>query len=381
MILMTLILVEALAATPELPTTMEAIPNLEGAATVAGAASPRTSTPDLRQAFAMSERLSTMKAAPVMRGAKEVKVFKEVAPSVLFLHLLDNDYKSMGIGSGTVVDYKGRILTNWHVVEGAEYANAYFKPPLGEAPSTSYAVKILHRDKKKDLALLEFHDLPSKLKPARLAETDAVEIGQDVHAIGHPKGEFWTFTTGTVSNYIKHSNPSSQHDATVIMTAATLNGGNSGGPLLNDSGTVIGVNSYVHRDAEGMNYAVSAEEVRAFIEQASSIKAKPQPEILSRQEGMVSYDSNSDGTADAWHIDDDGDGHHEWLYMDTDYDGKPDKKYLDSDGNNTPEIIGFDRDKNGKIDSYTFDRDQDGTPEARAFDDNEDGEIDRVERI
>ena len=381
MMLMTLLLTEALAGTPDLPTTIEARPGLEGAARIEDAGASTPAPINMNQALNMAERLSSMKAAPVMRGAKEVKVFKEVAPSVVFLEVLDKEYKPMGRGSGTIMDRKGRILTNWHVVEGAEYANAYLKPPLGEAPSTSYAVKILKRNKKKDLALLEFHDLPAELKPASLAKTDTVEIGQDVHAIGHPKGEFWTFTTGTVSNYIKHSNPSSQHDATVIMTAATLNGGNSGGPLLNDSGTVIGVNSYVHRDAEGMNYAVSAEEVRAFIAQTDSTEAEAKFDLLYDQEGVRGFDSNGDGKADAWFADADGDGHHEWLTVDKDYDGKVDSAFCDRDNNNKDEIVGMDTNKNGKIDTWAFDRNQDGTIESYGYDDNEDGEIDRVERI
>ena len=379
MLITTMFIGQSLAATPSLPTTMEAIPNHDGATKIQ---SDKTSheVSNLTHAFAMTNRLGSLKAEPVMRGAKEVQLFKELAPSVVLLEVLDKDGKGIGVGSGTIVDLKGRILTNWHVIEGGVYVNAYLKPPLGEAPSKSFSVKVLKKDKKKDLALMEFYDKPAGVHPARLANTDVIEIGQDVHAIGHPKGEFWTFTSGTVSNYIKASNPVSTHQATVIMTAAALNSGNSGGPLLNDEGVVIGVNTYVLRDSQAMNYAVSAEEVRTFLARKDE-EETPKPVLLASGDGVNSFDSNADGKADFWFIDADGDGYHEWMEVDEDFDGKVDRRYLDKDDDSIPEAIGYDTNENGKIDSWAIDMDEDGNVESHAFDDNEDGEIDRVERV
>src|SRR5262249_16996406 len=106
-----------------------------------------------------------------------------------------------------------------------------------------------------------------------LGDIGEVEVGQDVHAIGHPEGEVWTYTTGIISKvrprYQWTGADKVSHQSTVIQTQTALNPGNSGGPLLNDPPEVIGINSF-RGEGEGLNYAVAVDVVKSFLQQAKS---------------------------------------------------------------------------------------------------------------
>ena len=120
-----------------------------------------------------------------------------------------------------------------------------------------------------DLALIEVTEIPSRREAAGDRRTSsAVQVGSDVHAIGHPTGESWTYTRGIVSqirrDYEWRAERQIVHKATVIQTQTPINPGNSGGPLLDDNLEVIGINSF-DGEGEGLNFAVSAEDVKAFL--------------------------------------------------------------------------------------------------------------------
>src|SRR5262245_7455593 len=182
-----------------------------------------------------------------LRGPRNVEIFRNAAPAVVLV--VTND----GIGSGSLLD-SGTILTNWHVVGGNRQVNVIFKPtdPLGKLSSQDMvAANVIKVDRTRDLAMLQPKALPSRLiKPIKVAPGDNLEVGADVHAIGHPTGQAWTYTTGIVSqirpDYEWSGGPKDvNHRATVIQTQTPINPGNSGGPLLEDSGMLVGVNSFV----------------------------------------------------------------------------------------------------------------------------------------
>lgn len=130
--------------------------------------------------------------------------------------------------------------------------------------------KVIKIDPVRDLALLEPVRLPSRpIKPIKIAAQDTIKIGDDVHAIGHPLGEAWTYTGGYVSairpNYEWSGGSNVKHSATVIQTQTPINPGNSGGPLLSNDGALIGINAFHTKDAQGLNFAVSAKDVREFL--------------------------------------------------------------------------------------------------------------------
>src|SRR5690606_14286963 len=124
--------------------------------------------------------------------------------------------------------------------------------------------KVVKRDGVADLALLQVADVPAGVKPLAVGSAASVQVGADVHAIGHPTGEAWTYTRGVVSQVRKDYAWMDEHKATVIQTQTPINPGNSGGPLINDDLEIIGVNSF-KADGEGLNFAVSADDVKAFL--------------------------------------------------------------------------------------------------------------------
>jgi S1-C subfamily serine protease len=201
------------------------------------------------------------------RGARNIAIFRDAAPAVVLVVTDD------GIGSGSLLD-NGTILTNWHVVDGNRQVNVIFKPtdPLGKLSSQDMmAANVVKVDRTRDLALLQPRSLPARaIKPIRVASGDNLEVGADVHAIGHPTGEAWTYTTGIVSqirpDYEWSGGPKDpKHRATVIQTQTPINPGNSGGPLLEDTGMLVGVNSFSVKDAQGINFAIAAKDIRSFL--------------------------------------------------------------------------------------------------------------------
>jgi S1-C subfamily serine protease len=223
--------------------------------------------------------LETIPATPNMektRGAKNIEVYKKAVAATV---LIETD---RGLGSGSVIGTRGEVLTNWHVIEGASRITVYFKPEEGgqarkDLAFTATPIKV---DQVADLALLQIQAPPPGLHPLELGNLKELEVGQDVHAIGHPKGQAWTYTTGTISQIrpdYQWRDATLLHQGTVIQTQTPINPGNSGGPLLNDQAELIGVNSFIAAEAEGLNYAVAVDTVRAFLQKAASPPAPPVP--------------------------------------------------------------------------------------------------------
>ena len=149
-------------------------------------------------------------------------------------------------GSGFVYDTNGHVITNQHVVEGAETVSVEF------ANGKSYTARVVGGDPSTDIAVIDVDAPASELKPLELADSSAVEVGDGVIAIGSPYGLEQTVTTGIVSalhRQITSPNRFAIDDA--IQTDAAINHGNSGGPLLDLEGEVIGVNSQIESESGG----------------------------------------------------------------------------------------------------------------------------------
>jgi S1-C subfamily serine protease len=193
------------------------------------------------------------------RNARDIAVFRDIAPAVVLIVAGD------GLGSGSLLD-NHMVLTNWHVVRGYRQVNVVFKPEdPNRLPSNGdmVAAQVIKSDPVRDLALLQPKALPSRaIKPIKISTQDNIEVGTDVHAIGHPTGQFWTYTTGIVSQLRPDYEWSGgdkdiKHHATVIS--------HQGGPLLGDDEQLIGVNAFVTSGMQGLNFAISAKDVRAFL--------------------------------------------------------------------------------------------------------------------
>ncbi len=174
-------------------------------------------------------------------------------------------------GSGFVYDTDGHVITNQHVVEGAESVSVKF------SDGKTYSATVVGTDPSTDIAVIDVDAPASALKPLELADSSAVEVGDGVIAIGSPFGLEQTVTTGIVSalhRQITSPNNFSIDDA--IQTDAAINHGNSGGPLLDLNGDVIGVNSQIESDSggnDGVGFAVPSDTIEkiatALIEDGS----------------------------------------------------------------------------------------------------------------
>jgi len=171
-------------------------------------------------------------------------------------------------GSGFVIDSEGHLLTNNHVVEGADRIQV----KLGSS-DTTYKAKVVGTDPATDLALLDVEAPADQLHPLTLGRSSQMEVGDPVVAIGNPFGLDRTVTSGIVSALQRQIEAPDGFSITdVIQTDAAINPGNSGGPLINAAGAVIGINSQIATGGGGggnvgIGFAIPIDTVRAEIHQ------------------------------------------------------------------------------------------------------------------
>ena len=149
-----------------------------------------------------------------------------------------------GMGTGFVIDSDGHILTNNHVIEGADEIE------VKTQDNHVYKAKIVGRDDSTDLAVLKI-DTKEKLVPLSFGNSDQLKIGEWVVAVGNPFGLDHTITTGVVSAKGRSISPGSMMYEDYIQTDAAINPGNSGGPLVNLYGEVVGINSAIFSKSGG----------------------------------------------------------------------------------------------------------------------------------
>lgn len=178
-------------------------------------------------------------------------LYERAAPGVVYIGA--EGPSGDGVGSGVVLDQEGHILTNNHVVEGASRLSVML------ADGTEGTARVLGRDPAGDLALIKT-DIPrEKLVPLPLGDSDALRPGDPVVAIGNPLGLSHTITSGIVSALGRvQSEGEGRPLRDLIQTDAAVNPGNSGGPLLNANGEVVGINTLGlgRGGAQGINFAV-----------------------------------------------------------------------------------------------------------------------------
>jgi S1-C subfamily serine protease len=170
-------------------------------------------------------------------------------------------------GSGFVIDQEGHVLTNNHVVEGADEIEV----KLGDSDET-YDATVVGTDPATDVALLDVDAPADALHPLALGRSAELEVGDPVVAIGNPFGLDRTVTSGIVSALQRQIEaPNGFAISNVIQTDAAINPGNSGGPLINAAGEVIGINSQIQTGGGngnvGIGFAIPIDTIRAEIQQ------------------------------------------------------------------------------------------------------------------
>ena len=162
-----------------------------------------------------------------------------------------------GQGSGFLIDAKGVVLTNNHVVENAERVRVKLED------GRSFEAKVLGRDPLTDVAVLQLQDAPSNLPYVALGNSDAMRVGDFVLAIGNPFGLASSVSSGILSARARdiHAGPYDEF----LQTDAAINPGNSGGPLFNIQGEVIGMNTAIVREATGIGFAVPSNLIHSLL--------------------------------------------------------------------------------------------------------------------
>lgn len=171
---------------------------------------------------------------------------------------LERNPSQMGQGSGFIIDSDGHILTNNHVIQGAQKIRVNL--PDGE----SYDAKLVGADPSTDIAVLKV-EIGRSLPAVVLGDSTSVRVGEWVVAIGNPFGLDYSVTAGIIS--AKGRNIGAGPYDNFIQTDASINPGNSGGPLFNMNGEVIGVNTAIIRGGQGIGFAVPIDMVKALLPQ------------------------------------------------------------------------------------------------------------------
>ncbi len=229
------------------------------------------------------EETSTPAATPSSGGAGQLtpaEIYRRDAPGVVYItaivveqtqspfDLFPSTTRGTSTGTGFVINRSGTILTNAHVISGAVKITVAF------AGNQTVTARVIGRDPDDDLALLKVNPDGIPLVPLQLGDSNTVQVGDPTYAIGNPFGLSRSFTSGVVSavqRLIRAPNNFSIDN--VIQTDAPLNPGNSGGPLINAQGEVIGINSQIatggssSNGSVGIGFAIPIDTARTVIPQ------------------------------------------------------------------------------------------------------------------
>ena len=218
-----------------------------------------------------SFELTEAHAAPAYDTEEQqnIAVYKKALPSVVNIlstavsfDFFYGPVPQQGQGSGFILDKQGHILTNNHVIDNAQRVEVTL------FDKHKYKATVVGVDKGHDLALLQINNAPD-LQPATLAESNSLTVGQRVFAIGNPFGLSGTMTRGIISAIRSIRGPGNSPIEDAIQTDAAVNPGNSGGPLLNSRGEVIGITTLIANNgadqSSGIGFAIPVNTAKAVI--------------------------------------------------------------------------------------------------------------------
>lgn len=302
-------------------------------------------------------------------------VYSQVARSTV--KVLTNE----GSGSGVVIDSDSKlILTNNHVTNGYSVVGIQFSEDSEDAEII--LADVIQVDEISDLSLLRLNFANNKLEPLRFA-SQPIRIGEDVHAVGHPLQEDWTYTRGYVSqirdSYSWQTSPLEHHVADVIQTQTPINPGNSGGPLVNNNAELVGINSF-RSSGEGINFAVALSTVNEFLSKKQNT-VRPTAKDINLDTLIHTEDENKNGIPDVYAFDQNKNELIDRIAFDRDEDQYIELQWFDRNENGTPDLEVYEKQLDGKLVTiFAYDENEDGAPEAFGLDENQDGRPDRVVR-
>ena len=190
-----------------------------------------------------------------------VRIYRQASPAVANILTKATEYDFFmdpvpveGAGSGFIIDPRGYILTNYHVIEGAQSIEVV----LGD--QSRHSAKYIGADQRNDVALIKIDPRGKQLASLKVGDSNSIQVGQKVLAIGNPFGFQSTLTTGVVSavgRTVRTTETTAIEEA--IQTDAAINRGNSGGPLIDTHGDVIGINTAIYTPSgttAGIGFAI-----------------------------------------------------------------------------------------------------------------------------
>jgi 2-alkenal reductase len=213
-----------------------------------------------------------------------IDIFNMASPSVAYI-FTENAVRGFfgarqmrqGAGSGFLWDAQGHVVTNFHVIQGAQRIQV--RMDTGEALEASY----VGGSQDYDLAVVRLRTIPADIQPIPVGSSSNLQVGQAVFAIGNPFGLSRTLTTGVISALDRRLPTAAGREVVgVIQTDAAINPGNSGGPLIDSAGRLIGVNTAIisgSGNSAGIGFAVPADVVNQVVPQLISKGKVPRPGI------------------------------------------------------------------------------------------------------
>ncbi len=221
---------------------------------------------------------------PKTRGPRETSVYNAAVNAVVYIEAALETATLLrtpkaATGTGTILAPDDLVLTAYHVVRGAHEGKfpimVYLKPARSVEPqqSLAYLAHVEYFNATKDLAALRFNQAPPfQLSKLKIAAQSSLVVGETVHLVGHPLGATWSFGTGVISQIRPNAKiqstgadgPPMALVADVVQLQSAVNPGNSGGPVLDDTASVVGVIS--GGPTEAMNYAIAASEIASFLQ-------------------------------------------------------------------------------------------------------------------
>ena len=265
------------------------------AALLVGASGSRSSAPASRTRAAISSSSAGVRREAASTGLTATQIYDRDSKGVVSIVAVTANGEDSG--TGIVLNEKGLILTNDHVIAGANSLTV-------SAPGSSGAKRtatIVGEEANSDLALIRVNPSELGLQPLQLASSSSLQVGDSVYAIGNPYGLNETLTRGIVSALGREIQaPDGAKISGAIQTDAALNPGNSGGPLLNEEGEVVGVNSQIASDAAtaagsqpgstGVGFAIASDTVAPVIkkiEAGNGVSSAQATRSGERSEGAV----------------------------------------------------------------------------------------------
>jgi putative serine protease PepD len=250
---------------------------------LSGASTRRNTTAPAAHATTVVSAPSTTSGARqtvASTGLTATQIYQRDSPGVVSIKAVTADGEDSG--TGIVLNGEGLILTNDHVIAGATSLTVN----AGGATSTTRPATVVGEEANDDLALVHVDPSGLDLKPLKLVSSSSLQVGDSVYAIGNPYGLEETLTRGIVSALDREiSAPDGAKIAGAIQTDAALNPGNSGGPLLDEQGEVVGINSQIASDAAdvagsqpgstGVGFAISSNTIAQAVKTIEAGKGVP----------------------------------------------------------------------------------------------------------